>query len=66
MDIRVGPVFTPDGIHKQPGIWIGIQRRYLPSGRDVELLISPEIWKMLSKEIETRIDEYSKKDFGGK
>ncbi|HEC72080.1 MAG: hypothetical protein ACTSW7_00830 [Candidatus Thorarchaeota archaeon] len=63
MDIRVGPVFGQEGIHKEPGIWIGIQRRYLSSGRNVEFLISPEIWKILSEEVNARIDDYSKERY---
>jgi hypothetical protein len=58
LDFRVGPVFGKKGVLKQPGIWIGYQRRHMASGRQGELLISPNTWRRLVKEIECRLKKY--------
>jgi len=64
LDFRVGPVFGAKGIYKEAGIWIGVQRRYYSSSREIELLISPAIWRRLNKEMELRFKEFSSKDYG--
>lgn len=64
LDFRVGPVFGKKGIYKEPGIWLGVQRRYFCSTRDIELLISPEIWRRLNKEMELRFKEFNPRGYG--
>jgi hypothetical protein len=63
LDFRVGPVYTEKGINKNPGIWIGVQRRYMSSNREIELLVSPEVWRKLSKEIEKRLKKFNHKAY---
>ena len=60
LDFRIGPVFGSEGVHKKPGVWIGFQRLFMSSERQGDLLISPEIWRKLSKEIELRLREHGK------
>lgn len=64
LDFRVGPVFGKKGIYKEPGIWIGVQKRYFSSPRDIELLISPNTWRRLNREMEQRFREYNPKGYG--
>lgn len=64
VDFRVGPVFGKGGIYKEPGIWMGVQRRWLNSSRTVELLLSPNTWRRLIKEVEARLKEYDPKGYG--
>lgn len=64
LDFRVGPVFGKKGIYNRPGIWIGAQRRYMSSGRNIELLISPETWIRLTKVIVEDIKKYNPRGYG--
>lgn len=59
LDVRVGPVFGKKGVYKEPGIWVGIQRLYFSSPREIEFLLSPETWKKLSKEVSKRLKKYN-------
>lgn len=63
-DFRVGPVFGGKGIYATPGLWIGVQEYYMSSGRNLEFLISPELWKKLTAEIESRFKRYNAKGYG--
>lgn len=65
LDFRLGPVFSKDGVWDEPGLWIGVQRRYMSSFRDIELLISPEIWIKLNKELMRRFKKYNPKKYAG-
>jgi hypothetical protein len=65
LDFRVGPVFSKDGVWETPGLWIGVQRRYMSSDRDIELLISPETWIRLNKELMRRFKKYDPKAYAG-
>lgn len=64
LDFRVGPVFGKKGIYKEPGIWIGFQRRYMNSSRQGDLLISPEMWRRLNREMELRFKEFRAREYG--
>lgn len=64
LDFRVGPVFGKKGIYKEPGIWLGVQKRYFSSPRDIELLISPSIWRRLNREMELRFKEFNPRGYG--
>lgn len=64
LDFRVGPVFGNKGVYKEPGIWIGVQKAYYCSPRDIELLISPKIWRRLNREMEMRFKEYNPRGYG--
>jgi hypothetical protein len=63
LDFRVGPVYGSKGICKKMGLWISYQRKHMSSRRFSELLISPEIWLRLNKEIAQRFKEYKASDY---
>jgi hypothetical protein len=63
LDFRVGPVYGRKGINKKMGLWISFQRKHSASRRFGELLISPEIWLRLNKEIVQRFKEYKASDY---
>ena len=64
LDFRVGPVFGKTSIYPQPGLWVGVQSRYYCSPRNIELLISPAIWRRLNKEMEKRFKRFNPKGYG--
>jgi len=64
LDFRVGPVFGKKGIYKEPGIWIGYQRLWYSSSRQGDLLISPELWRRLNKEMERRFKRFNARGYG--
>jgi hypothetical protein len=64
LDFRVGPVFGRERPYKEPGIWIGYQRRWYSSSRQGDLLISPELWRRLNKEMERRFKRFDARDYG--
>ena len=64
LDFRVGPVFGKKGIWSKAGLWIGVQRHYMSSSRDLEFLISPEMWLKLNEELMKRFKKYNPRGYG--
>ncbi len=53
--VRVGLVFQGDEPLKDPGVWINYQHRYLESGLEGPVLMSPAAWRELNLEVEERL-----------
>lgn len=58
--IRVGPVFTEQGIAEKPGIWVEYQEKYMNSPLRNTMLLSPEVWDALDKKVRQAIAEFQK------
>lgn len=53
--VRVGPVFYPDGIGKEPGIWVEYQEHHMRGPLTGPVLLTPTVWRELNRSVKRRL-----------
>lgn len=56
--VRVGPVFYGHERAAEPGVWITYQEDHMSSGMTGPVLLTPQVWRELSKAVEERLNRY--------